>query len=189
MGPIPASLLNMPILNNLLLTKNFLSGVVPPFSWLLSQVPLCSTATFSPAAFPCVSSGLLACSSSHNCFSDSSRCRTDGVATQRSATECAICGGGIGVQQPCGAQGVCAPVVMTLQASTAQKAGVEVPRWQQPRRGRRWRNHPPGQQAPSMQEPEEPVQAQPVSSAQALHPHQLVQGQGLPLRVICRRRT
>ncbi|GJP44437.1 hypothetical protein CLOM_g3843 [Closterium sp. NIES-68] len=119
-GPIPASLLNMPILNNLLLTKNFLSGVVPPFSGSSLKF-LFLNGNFLTGAFPASQAAYSACSSSHNCFSDSSRCRTDGVATQRSATECAICGAGIGVQQPCGAQGVCAPVVTDAASQHGQK--------------------------------------------------------------------
>ncbi|GJP42184.1 hypothetical protein CLOM_g1787, partial [Closterium sp. NIES-68] len=115
-GPIHSSLLTIPTLTSLTLSDNYLSGCIPALGSQLLSLSLSSN--YLSSSFPMPPTPLPACSAHTNCLTDVSACNTSeaGAGNQRSASECAICGGG------CAEGVVCAPNLMVLRRAQSMQS-------------------------------------------------------------------
>ncbi|GJP53420.1 hypothetical protein CLOM_g12575, partial [Closterium sp. NIES-68] len=115
-GPIHSSLLTIPTLTSLTLSGNDLTGSIPAVGSQLLSLSLSSN--YLSSSFPTPSTPLPACSAHTNCLTDVSVCNTSeaGAGNQRSASECAICGGG------CAEGEVCAPNLMVMRRAQSMQS-------------------------------------------------------------------
>ncbi|GJP65539.1 hypothetical protein CLOP_g22417 [Closterium sp. NIES-67] len=110
-GTVPATLLNMPALSVLLISNNYLTGVLPKPGAAIKALGM--EFNFLSGTFPAAT--LAYCSSRSNCFLDAAACFSLDGSAQRD-TGCNVCGSANGQLPLCGGA-VCTPDPSAYMAS------------------------------------------------------------------------
>ncbi|CAI5513835.1 unnamed protein product [Closterium sp. Naga37s-1] len=110
---IPSSLVALPVLSTLKLSRNYLTGTVPAFKTSLKALNVASN--LLSGSFPIAT--LTACDARSNCLSSATNCANTAGTSQLAASECSVCGSTDASGVLCGG-GLCAPDASAPAASS-----------------------------------------------------------------------